>query len=63
MCTARSLSLRVSYGVAFSFSFAGLTIMEENVSQILEKMKLNLEEEETIAISDEGRKEELESCV
>ena len=59
----RHLSLRVSYGAAFSFSFAGLTIMADNVSQILEKMKLTLKEEETSAISEEGRKEELESCV
>ena len=29
---------------------------------MLEKMKLTSEEEETVAISDEGRKEELESC-
>ena len=28
----------------------------------LEKMKLTIEEEETIAISDEGRKEAIESC-
>ena len=36
--------------------------MADNVSQILEKMTLTLEEEETITISNEGRKEELESC-
>ena len=28
----------------------------------LEKMKLTLEEEEVIAISDEGRKEDIEEC-
>ena len=28
----------------------------------LDKMKLTAEEEETIAISDEGRKEAIESC-
>ena len=36
--------------------------MTDDVSQILENMKLTLEEEETITISDEGRKKELESC-
>ena len=36
--------------------------MADDVSQILEKMKLTLEEEETVTISDEGWKEELESC-
>ena len=35
--------------------------MADDVSQILEKIKLTLEEEEAITISDEGRKEELES--
>ena len=35
--------------------------MADDVSQILEKMKLTLEEEETINISNEGRQEELES--
>lgn len=36
--------------------------MTDDVSQILEKMTLTLEIEETITISDEGRREELESC-
>ena len=36
--------------------------MADDVSQILEKTTLTLEEEETITISDEGQKEELESC-
>ena len=36
--------------------------MADDVSQILENMKLTLEEEEIITIFDEGRKEELESC-
>ena len=36
--------------------------MADNVSQILEKMKLALDEEETINISDVGQQEELESC-
>ena len=36
--------------------------MADDVSKILEKMTLTLEEEETITISDEGRREELESC-
>ncbi|KAK7846682.1 hypothetical protein CFP56_007571 [Quercus suber] len=36
--------------------------MADDVSQILEKMKLTLDEEETINISDEGQQEELESC-
>ena len=35
--------------------------MADDVSQILEKMKLTLEEEETINISNEGWQEELES--
>ena len=35
--------------------------MANDVSQILEKMTLTLEEEETINISNEGRQEELES--
>ena len=35
--------------------------MANDVSQILEKMKLTLEEEETINIFDEGQQEELES--
>ena len=33
--------------------------MANNISQILEKMTLTLEEEETITISDESQKEEL----
>ena len=36
--------------------------MEDDVCDSLEKMKLTIEEEETIAISDEGRKEAIESC-
>ena len=36
--------------------------MADDVSQILENMKLTVEEEETITIFDEGWKEELESC-
>ena len=36
--------------------------MADDVTQTLEKMKLTVEEEETITISDEGRKEDLESC-
>ena len=36
--------------------------MADDVTQFLEKMKLTVEEEETITISDEGRKEEIESC-
>jgi len=37
-------------------------VMADDVTQTLEKMKLTVEEEETITISDEGRKEDLESC-
>ena len=36
--------------------------MAEDVVKGLEKMKLTVEEEEIILISDEGRKEEVESC-
>ena len=36
--------------------------MEDEVCDCLDKMKLTAEEEETIAISDEGRKEAIESC-
>ena len=36
--------------------------MADDISQFLEKMTLTLEEEETTPISDEGRREELESC-
>ena len=36
--------------------------MADEVLKVLEKMKLTSEEEETIAILDEGPKEELESC-
>ena len=36
--------------------------MAEDVINSLENMKLITEEEEVIAISDEGRKEEIESC-
>ena len=36
--------------------------MAEDVINSLENMKLTTEEEEVIAISDEGRKEEIESC-
>ncbi|XP_030924593.1 uncharacterized protein LOC115951549 [Quercus lobata] len=36
--------------------------MADEVINILENMKLTTEEEEVIAISDEGRKEEIESC-
>ena len=36
--------------------------MVDDVLQILEKMKLTLDEEEMINISDEGQQEELESC-
>ena len=38
------------------------TNIADDVSQILEKMKLTLEEEEIINISNEGQQEELESC-
>ena len=36
--------------------------MEDEVCDCLDKMKLTAEEEETIAIPDEGRKEAIESC-
>ena len=36
--------------------------MADDISKILEQMTLTLEEEEIITISDEGRREELESC-
>ena len=36
--------------------------MADDVINILENMKLTTEEEEIISISDEGRKEEIESC-
>ena len=36
--------------------------MADDVTQTLEKMKLTVEEEETITISDEGLKEDLERC-
>ena len=36
--------------------------MADDVSQILKKITLTLEKEETITISDESQKEELESC-
>ena len=36
--------------------------MADDVINNLENMKLTTEEEEVIAISDEGRKEEIESC-
>ena len=38
------------------------TPMADNVINSLENMKLITEEEEVIAISDEGRKEDIESC-
>ena len=37
--------------------------MADDISKILKQMTLTLEEEEIITISDEGRTEELESCV
>ena len=36
--------------------------MEDDVCDSLDKMKLTSEEEETIAISDDGRREAIESC-
>ena len=36
--------------------------MADEITPTLEKMKLTVEEEETITISDEGRKEEIERC-
>ena len=36
--------------------------MADDISNILEQMTLTLEEEEIITISDDGRREELESC-
>ena len=36
--------------------------MADEVTQTLEKMKLTVEEAETITISNKGRKEEIESC-
>ena len=36
--------------------------MAEDVINNLEKMTLTTEEEEVIAVLDEGRKEEIESC-
>ena len=36
--------------------------MEDDVVDSLEKMKLTIEEEETIAISDDGRLEAIENC-
>lgn len=39
-----------------------MTMVEDVVSES-EKMKLTVEEEETIEISDEGRRVEIESCM
>ena len=56
----RTLSLGFPTGLRFAFFLPLLsfvvesTIMADDVSQILEKMKLTLEEEQTINISDEG---------
>ena len=36
--------------------------MDDDVADRLEKMKLTMEEEETISISDDGRMEAIESC-
>lgn len=36
--------------------------MANDVTNILENMKLTTDEKEVISISDEGRKEEVESC-
>ena len=36
--------------------------MAKDMINSLEKMTLTTEEEEVIAVSDEGRKEEIESC-
>jgi len=36
--------------------------MADDVTRILEKMKLTMEEEETVSILDESQKEDLESC-
>ena len=56
-------SLRFSKGLCFLFfSFHSLAIMADDVTSILENMRLILEEEEIIEILDEGRKEGLESC-
>ena len=36
--------------------------MANDVTNILENMKLTIDEEEVISISNEGRKEKIESC-
>ena len=53
-------SLRFPNGLLFSFLVLG--IMADNVMNILENMRLTMEEEKVIDIPDEGRKEGLESC-
>ena len=58
----RLLSLGFPRGCVFLLLLSvESVVMADDVTQTLEKMKLTVEEEET-TISDEGRKEELESC-
>ena len=51
------LSFSVFWGSAFAFYS-----MADEVIHSMSNMKLTTEEEEVIAIFDEGRKEEIESC-
>ena len=53
------ISLRTLLRVCLLFYFG---LMADDVINILENMKLTTEEEEVIAIPDEGRKDEIESC-
>ena len=63
MYLTRLLSLGFPRGCVFCFLLSvESVVMADDVTQTLEKMKLTVEEEETITISDEGLKEDLESC-
>ena len=55
-----SLPLQRAKGNSFFCFF--LDIMDNYVADRLEKMKLMIEEEEIIPISDEGRLDAIESC-
>ena len=66
-----SLSLSLSRECASSFSLGSMRrvilsflwdIMDNDVANRLEKMKLMIEEEEIIPISDKGRLDAIESC-
>ena len=48
--------------IVFYTLFEHLVVMAEDVINDLENMKLTIDEEEVIAISDEGRVEAIESC-